>query len=78
MRRIYRDEDVVRIARMLYPMGVFGFECSLEKVIQELKDYNDFAIHRVICYSDVTFLLHFLLCLIDLQYVSATFTLMAT
>ena len=60
MRRTYRDEDVVRIARMLYPKGVFGFECSLEKVIQELKEYNDFAIHRVICYSDVTLLLHFL------------------
>nr|XP_019701689.1 protein CHROMATIN REMODELING 19 isoform X2 [Elaeis guineensis] len=54
VRRTYRDEDVVRIARMLYPKGVFGFECSLEKVIQELKEYNDFAIHRLlISFGDV-------------------------
>ncbi|EHA8586496.1 protein CHROMATIN REMODELING 19 [Cocos nucifera] len=54
VRRTYRDEDVVRIARMLYPKGVFGFECSLEKVIQVLKEYNDFAIHRLlISYGDV-------------------------
>lgn len=54
VRRIYRDEDVIRFARMLYPKGVFGFECTLEKVIQELKNYNDFAIHRLlISYGDV-------------------------
>lgn len=48
MRRIYSDEDVVRFAKKLYPMGVFGFECTLDKVIEELKSYNDFSIHRVI------------------------------
>jgi len=47
VRRIYTDEDVVRIVRMLYPKGTFGFECSLEKAIQELKTCNDFSIHRV-------------------------------
>ena len=47
MRRIYSDEDVVRFARKLYPMGVFGFECTVDKVIAELKNYNDFSIHRV-------------------------------
>ncbi|KAJ6846333.1 protein CHROMATIN REMODELING 19 [Iris pallida] len=53
VRRIYGDGDVVRIARMLYPKGVFGFECNLEKAIQELKTYNDFSIHRLlISYGD--------------------------
>ncbi|XP_072962714.1 protein CHROMATIN REMODELING 19 [Typha angustifolia] len=53
VRRIYRDEDVAQIARMLYPMGVFGFECTLEKAIKELKNYNDYAIHRLlISYGD--------------------------
>lgn len=47
MRRIYSDEDVVRFAKKLHPMGVFGFECTLDRVIEELKSYNDFSIHRV-------------------------------
>lgn len=29
-------------------MGAFGFECTLDRVIEELKSYNDFSIHRVI------------------------------
>lgn len=48
VRRIYNDEDVVHFAKMLHPKGVFGFECSLDRVIEELKSYNDFSIHRVI------------------------------
>ena len=47
MRRIYSDEDVVRFARKLHPVGAFGFECTVDKVIEELKSYNDFSIHRV-------------------------------
>lgn len=47
VRHIYSDEDVVRFAKMLYPKGVFGFECNLERVIQQIKNYNDFEIHRV-------------------------------
>ncbi|GMN61875.1 hypothetical protein TIFTF001_030961 [Ficus carica] len=47
VRRIYSDEDVVRFARKLYPIGAFGFECTVDKVISELKTYNDFCIHRV-------------------------------
>lgn len=47
IRRVYGDEDVVRIGRMLYPKGVFGFQCTLERAIEEIKSYNDFAIHRV-------------------------------
>ncbi|KAE9450827.1 hypothetical protein C3L33_17271, partial [Rhododendron williamsianum] len=47
VRRIYTDEDVVRFAKKLHPMGVFGFECTLDRVIEELKSYNDYSIHRV-------------------------------
>lgn len=47
MRRIYTDEDVVRFAKKLHRMGVFGFECTLDRVIEELKSYNDYSIHRV-------------------------------
>lgn len=50
VRRIYSDEDVVRFARMLHPKGAFGFECTLDRVIEELKSYNDFAIHRLLVY----------------------------
>ncbi|KAL5220838.1 hypothetical protein ABZP36_025551, partial [Zizania latifolia] len=46
IRRIYSDNDVDRIARLLYPRGPFGFECSLERATQKLKEYNDFAIHQ--------------------------------
>ncbi|XP_020598947.1 protein CHROMATIN REMODELING 19 [Phalaenopsis equestris] len=48
VRRIYRDEDVVRIAKVLYPKGVFGFECTLERAIQEINGYNDFSIHKLL------------------------------
>lgn len=50
MRRIYSDDDVVRFAKKLHPMGAFGFECTLERVIEELKNYSDFSIHQVILY----------------------------
>ncbi|KAL0793290.1 hypothetical protein Bca101_064667 [Brassica carinata] len=48
IRRIYSDEDVIRIARKLHPIGAFGFECSLERVIEEVKSYNDFRIHQTL------------------------------
>ncbi|PQP95390.1 protein CHROMATIN REMODELING 19 [Prunus yedoensis var. nudiflora] len=54
VRRIYSDEDVVRFARKLHPMGAFGFECTLDKVIGELKSYSDFSIHRLLLYHGVT------------------------
>ncbi|KAK4484114.1 hypothetical protein RD792_011334 [Penstemon davidsonii] len=50
VRRIYTEKDIVRFARMLHPKGVFGFECTLERVIEELKGYNDFSIHRLLLY----------------------------
>ncbi|KAK7273635.1 hypothetical protein RIF29_14692 [Crotalaria pallida] len=48
IRRIYNDEDVIRFARKLHPVGAFGFECTLDRVIEELKSYNDFSIHRLL------------------------------
>uniref|UniRef100_A0A453CM84 Helicase ATP-binding domain-containing protein n=1 Tax=Aegilops tauschii subsp. strangulata TaxID=200361 RepID=A0A453CM84_AEGTS len=48
IRRIYSDKDVDRIARLTYPKGAFGFECSLDRAIQALKNYNDFAIHQLL------------------------------
>ncbi|PKA52131.1 ATP-dependent DNA helicase DDM1 [Apostasia shenzhenica] len=48
IRCIYNDKDVIRIASILHPKGVFGFECTLERAIQELKGYNDFSIHRLL------------------------------
>jgi SWI/SNF-related matrix-associated actin-dependent regulator 1 of chromatin subfamily A len=51
IRRIYSDKDVDRIGRLMYPKGAFGFECSLDRAIQELKSYNDFAIHQVLLFS---------------------------
>lgn len=54
VRRIYSNEDVVRIARKLHPMGAFGYECTLDRVIEELKSYSDFSIHRVVIYSIVS------------------------
>ncbi|CAK9167510.1 unnamed protein product [Ilex paraguariensis] len=50
VRRIYTDEDVTRFAKMLHPKGVFGFECTKDRVIDELKTYNDFSIHRLLLY----------------------------
>ncbi|KZV49370.1 protein CHROMATIN REMODELING 19 [Dorcoceras hygrometricum] len=50
VRRIYTDDDIVRFAKMFHPKGVFGFECTLERVIEELRTYNDFSIHRLLLY----------------------------
>lgn len=53
MRRIYTEKDVIRYAKMLHPKGVFGAECTLDRVVEELKGYNDFSIHKVIDYLSV-------------------------
>ncbi|KAI9077365.1 hypothetical protein K1719_040678 [Acacia pycnantha] len=53
IRRIYSDEDVIRFARKLHPVGAFGFECTLDRVIEELKTYNDFSIHRLLLHYAV-------------------------
>ncbi|TQD87248.1 hypothetical protein C1H46_027210 [Malus baccata] len=54
LRRIYSDEDVVPFARKLHPMGAFGLECTLDKVIGELKNYSDYSIHRLLLYYGVS------------------------
>ncbi|WJX16920.1 Protein CHROMATIN REMODELING 19 [Trifolium repens] len=53
IRRIYNDEDVVRFARKLHPIGAFGFECTMDRVIEELKSYNDFSIHRLLLHYSI-------------------------
>ncbi|MBA0689128.1 hypothetical protein Goari_006868 [Gossypium aridum] len=52
VRRIYNDEDVVCFARRLHSMGVF--ECTLDRVIEELKNYNDFSINRILIRYGIT------------------------
>ncbi|XP_022733682.1 protein CHROMATIN REMODELING 19-like isoform X2 [Durio zibethinus] len=52
VRRIYNDKDVVRFAKRLYSMGVF--ECTLDRVIEELKNYNDFSIHQLLLRYGIT------------------------
>ncbi|KAG6600793.1 Protein CHROMATIN REMODELING 19, partial [Cucurbita argyrosperma subsp. sororia] len=54
VRHIYNDEDVVRFAKKLHPLGAFGFECSVERVVEELKSYNDFSIHRLLLSYGIT------------------------
>ncbi|GMH06724.1 hypothetical protein Nepgr_008564 [Nepenthes gracilis] len=53
VRRIYSDEDVIRFAGKLYPKGVFGFECTLDRVIEVLKSYSDFSIHQLLFYHGI-------------------------
>lgn len=48
VRRIYNDEDVIRLAKKLFHKGVFGYECTLDKVIEEIKSYSDFTIHQLL------------------------------
>ncbi|KAI5081786.1 hypothetical protein GOP47_0001529 [Adiantum capillus-veneris] len=47
VRRIYTEADVDSLARKLYPMGAFGFECTLQRVREELLTYSDYALHRL-------------------------------
>lgn len=47
VRRIYTDSDVYSLARKLHPRGAFGFECTLERVREELLGYNDFSLHQL-------------------------------
>lgn len=53
VRRIYTDDDVIRFAKKLHPKGIFGFECTVDRVVEELKSYNDFSIHRLLLYHDI-------------------------
>ncbi|KAH9288007.1 hypothetical protein KI387_032124, partial [Taxus chinensis] len=46
-RRLYTDSDVDSLARKLHPRGTFGYECTLERVREELLGYNDFSLHQL-------------------------------
>ncbi|KAE8702352.1 hypothetical protein F3Y22_tig00110483pilonHSYRG00287 [Hibiscus syriacus] len=46
LRRVYKDEDVVHFSKRLHSMSVF--ECTLDRVIEELRNYNDFSIHQAV------------------------------
>lgn len=54
VRRIYSDDDVIRFAKKLHPVGAFGYECTTTKVIEKLKSYSDFSIHQLLLYYGVT------------------------
>lgn len=47
VRRLYTDSDVDSLARKLHPRGAFGFECTLDRVRDELLGYNDFSLHQL-------------------------------
>ncbi|KAK8627644.1 hypothetical protein V6N13_135251 [Hibiscus sabdariffa] len=52
VRQIYDDDDVVRFAKRLHSMGVF--ECTLDRVVAELKNYSDFSIHQLLLRYEIT------------------------
>ncbi|KAG0620093.1 hypothetical protein M758_4G188800 [Ceratodon purpureus] len=47
IRRLYSDETVKRLAKKFHPLGVFGDECELQRVEDELRSYSDFALHKL-------------------------------
>ncbi|KAH1097932.1 hypothetical protein J1N35_014853 [Gossypium stocksii] len=52
VRRIYDDDDVGRFAKRLHSIGVF--ECTLDRVVEELKNYSDFSIHQLLLRYGIT------------------------
>lgn len=48
IRRLYFDETVKKLAKKYHPLRVFGDECDLQRVEDELSSYSDFALHKVI------------------------------
>lgn len=47
IRRLYSDDTVKRLAKKFHPLGVFGYECDLQRVEDELSSYSDFSLHKV-------------------------------
>jgi SWI/SNF-related matrix-associated actin-dependent regulator 1 of chromatin subfamily A len=47
IRRLYNDETVKKLAKKYHPKGVFGDECDLQRVEEELSGYSDFALHKL-------------------------------
>jgi len=54
IRRLYSDDTVKRLAKKFHPLGVFGYECDLQRVEDELSSYSDFSLHKLcIAYGGV-------------------------
>ena len=47
IRRIFTDESVKKLARKYHQLRVFGSECTIERVEEELSSYSDFSLHKV-------------------------------
>jgi len=47
IRRIFTDVTVKQLARKYHKMAVFGNECTVERVEEELSSYSDFSLHRM-------------------------------
>ncbi|XP_024375892.1 protein CHROMATIN REMODELING 19 [Physcomitrium patens] len=47
IRRVFTDETVKKLAKKYHKMAVFGNECSVERVREELSNYSDFTLHRM-------------------------------
>ncbi|KAH7287647.1 hypothetical protein KP509_32G067600 [Ceratopteris richardii] len=47
VRRLYTEADVGSLAKILHSKGAFGFECTLQRVKDELLTYSDYALHRL-------------------------------
>eukprot|EP00897_Mesotaenium_endlicherianum_P008187 jgi/Mesen1/7397/ME000388S06610 len=47
IRRLYTDEAVKDMARALHQQGAFGHECTQERVLEEIREYNDFSLHQL-------------------------------
>ncbi|KAJ7567288.1 hypothetical protein O6H91_02G141000 [Diphasiastrum complanatum] len=47
VRRLYRDQDLENIAAKCHAYGIFGYECTLERIKDELATYSDFSLHKL-------------------------------
>lgn len=52
-RRLYTDQAVKSMAKRFHQLGVFGSECSVQKVQTELNTYSDYSLHKMcVTYGD--------------------------
>jgi len=47
VRRIYKEEDVQKLAKRFYDLGVFGDQCIEEQVYDKLLSSSDFDLHKL-------------------------------
>ncbi|CAM6017954.1 unnamed protein product [Sphagnum balticum] len=47
IRRIFTDETVKQLAKKFHQLQVFGNECTVERVRDELMSYSDFSLHKM-------------------------------